>query len=82
MWIVDALRYRPHPSHFSLDEALAEIAAMRPKRAVLTNLHIDLDYETLRKRLPPNVAPAYDGMWIEISEAIAHDINRCAVRPT
>lgn len=69
MWIVDALRYRPHPSHFSLDEALAEIAAMRPKRAVLTNLHIDLDYETLRKRLPPNVAPAYDGMRIAISEA-------------
>ena len=52
VWIVDALRYRPHPSHFSLDEALAGIEAMRPKRAILTNLHTDLDYEILRARLP------------------------------
>jgi phosphoribosyl 1,2-cyclic phosphate phosphodiesterase len=65
VWIVDALRYRPHPSHFSLDEALAEIATMRPKRAILTNLHTDLDYETLRQRLPDHVEPAYDGMRVE-----------------
>jgi phosphoribosyl 1,2-cyclic phosphate phosphodiesterase len=65
LWIIDALRYRPHPSHFSLDEALAEIDAMRPKRAILTNLHTDLDYETLRKRLPEHIIPAYDGMRVE-----------------
>ncbi len=65
VWIVDALRYRRHPSHFSLDEALAEIEAMRPKRAILTNLHTDLDYETLRKRLPEHIVPAYDGMRVE-----------------
>jgi len=65
VWIVDALRYRPHPSHFSLDDALAEIAVMRPKRAILTNLHTDLDYETLKKRLPDHIAPAYDGMRVE-----------------
>ena len=65
VWIVDALRYRQHPSHFSLDEALAEIEAMRPKRAILTNMHVDLDYETLRNRLPEHVVPAYDGMRIE-----------------
>lgn len=65
VWIIDALRYRPHPSHFSLDDALAEIEAMRPRRAILTNLHNDLDYETLRKRLPPHVVPAYDGMQVE-----------------
>jgi phosphoribosyl 1,2-cyclic phosphate phosphodiesterase len=65
VWILDALRYAPHPSHWSLDEALAGIEKMRPRRAVLTNLHIDLDYETLRRRLPPNVEPAYDGMRIE-----------------
>ncbi len=65
VWIVDALRYRPHPSHFSLDDALAEIEAMRPRRAILTNLHTDLDYETLRKRLPAHVVPAYDGMRVE-----------------
>ena len=65
VWIVDALRHRPHPSHFSLDDALAEIEAMRPRRAVLTNLHTDLDYETLRRRLPAHVVPAYDGMRVE-----------------
>ena len=65
VWIVDALRYRPHPSHFSLDDALAEIAAMRPKRAILTNLHTDLDYEALKKRLPEHIAPAYDGMRVD-----------------
>lgn len=62
LWIVDALRRRPHPSHFSLDESLAWIERIKPRRAVLTNLHSDLDYETLRRSLPENVVPAYDGM--------------------
>jgi len=65
VWVVDALRYTRHPSHFSLDETLAWIETLRPRRAVLTNLHTDLDYETLRKRLPAGVVPAYDGMRIE-----------------
>jgi phosphoribosyl 1,2-cyclic phosphate phosphodiesterase len=65
IWIIDALRYRPHPSHFSLDEALAWIDKMRPRRAILTNLHTDLDYETLRAKLPAHVTPAYDGMRVE-----------------
>ena len=65
VWIVDDLRYRPHPSHFSLDDALAEIEAVRPRRAILTNLHVDLDYETVRRRLPPHVVPAHDGMRVE-----------------
>ena len=50
VWIVDALRYRPHPSHFSVDEALAWIERIKPRRAILTNLHTDLDYEALRAR--------------------------------
>ena len=65
IWIIDALRYRPHPSHFSLDDALAWIETMRPRRAILTNLHTDLDYETLRARLPAHVTPAYDGLSVE-----------------
>ena len=65
LWIIDALRYRPHPTHFSLDDALHWIEKMRPRRAILTNLHTDLDYETLRASLPPNVTPAYDGMRVE-----------------
>jgi phosphoribosyl 1,2-cyclic phosphate phosphodiesterase len=66
VWIVDALRYAPHPSHLNLSEALALIERVRPKRAVLTNLHADLDYEVLRKELPPHVEPAYDGMVIHL----------------
>ncbi|HEY1981691.1 MAG TPA: MBL fold metallo-hydrolase [Xanthobacteraceae bacterium] len=62
VWIVDALRYRPHPSHFSLDDALSWIERIKPKRAILTNLHADLDYEVLRGKLPVHVVPAFDGM--------------------
>ena len=62
VWIVDALRKAPHPSHFNLDEALEWIARVKPKRAILTNLHSDMDYATLRASLPPGVEPAYDGM--------------------
>jgi phosphoribosyl 1,2-cyclic phosphate phosphodiesterase len=62
LWIIDALRYTRHPSHFSLAEALEWIARMKPRRAVLTNLHTDLDYERLKGELPPGVTPAYDGM--------------------
>ncbi len=65
VWIIDALRDRPHPSHFSLDDALQWIERMRPRRAILTNLHTDLDYETLRASLPAHVTPAYDGMRVE-----------------
>src|SRR6185437_1433298 len=66
VWIVDALRYKPHPSHMDLAEALDWIARIKPKRAILTNLHADLDYEELRRQLPPHVEPAYDGMRISI----------------
>ena len=65
VWIVDALRYQPHPSHFSVDQALAWIARLKPKRAILTHMHIDLDYQALRRYLPPGVQPAYDGMVFE-----------------
>ena len=67
IWIVDALRYRPHPSHFSVDDALRWIERIDPVRAVLTNLHADLDYASLKASLPAQVEPAYDGMQIEIS---------------
>ena len=61
-WIIDALRYARHPSHFSVDEALAWIARVKPKRAALTHMHVDLDYESLARALPEGVEPAYDGM--------------------
>jgi phosphoribosyl 1,2-cyclic phosphate phosphodiesterase len=61
-WIVDALRYRPHPSHFSVDDALAWIERIKPRRAILTNLHADLDYAALKSKLPPHVEPGFDGI--------------------
>jgi len=63
-WIVDALRHKPHPSHAHVALTLDWIARVKPKRAILTNLHIDLDYETLKRELPPNIEPAYDGMTV------------------
>jgi phosphoribosyl 1,2-cyclic phosphate phosphodiesterase len=66
LWIVDALRYTPHPSHFSLPETLDWIAKLAPKHAILTNLHTDLDFEKLKGELPDNVEPAYDGMQIKL----------------
>lgn len=63
-WIVDALRHIPHPSHFTVGQALEWIDRLKPRRAILTHLHIDLDYEALRRELPPNVVPAFDGLQI------------------
>ena len=61
-WIVDALRHTPHPSHAHLARTLEWIARVKPKRAILTNMHVDMDYDTLKRELPPGVEPAYDGM--------------------
>ena len=66
VWVVDALRYRPHPSHFSLTEALEWIERLKPARAILTNLHADLDYDVLRKELPRHVEPGFDGMTFSV----------------
>jgi phosphoribosyl 1,2-cyclic phosphate phosphodiesterase len=63
--VIDALQYKPHPSHFSLGEALEWIDRLDPKRALLTHMHIPLDYETVRRQTPDHVEPAYDGMTIE-----------------
>ncbi|HEY4076060.1 MAG TPA: MBL fold metallo-hydrolase [Rhizomicrobium sp.] len=61
-WIVDALRYTPHPSHAHLARTLEWIARVKPKRAILTNMHIDMDYDTLLRELPVGVEPGYDGL--------------------
>ena len=71
VWIVDALRDRPHPSHFSLADALSWIARLKPRRDILTNLHADLDYEVLRQKLPPHIEPAYDGISFAVEESPA-----------
>jgi phosphoribosyl 1,2-cyclic phosphate phosphodiesterase len=65
VWIVDALRFTPHPSHFSVKQALAWIKRLAPKRAILTHMTTDLDYEALRRELPAGVEPAHDNMVID-----------------
>jgi phosphoribosyl 1,2-cyclic phosphate phosphodiesterase len=65
VWIVDALRYMPHPTHAHVDKALGWIDRVQPRRAILTNLHIDLDYAELKARLPHGVEPAHDGLTIQ-----------------
>ena len=67
VWIVDALRLAPHPTHAHLDRTLEWIERLKPRRAILTNMHQDLDYRTLAASLPDPVIPAYDGMVFETS---------------
>jgi phosphoribosyl 1,2-cyclic phosphate phosphodiesterase len=62
LWIVDALKRTPHPSHFCLADTLRWIERLKPRRAILTNMHVDMDYETLTRELPAGIEPAYDGM--------------------
>ena len=61
VWIVDALQYREHPSHFSLDQAVGWIDKLKPKQAYLTHMHTPLDYETVQNETPDHITPAYDG---------------------
>ncbi|EPX82232.1 MBL fold metallo-hydrolase [Salipiger mucosus] len=63
-WILDALRRTPHPTHAHLDLALEWIERMAPRRAVLTNMHIDLDHDVVAAETPDHITPAHDGMVI------------------
>ncbi len=65
--IIDALRRDPHPSHTHLEQTLEWIAELNPKQAVLTNMHIDLDYETVLTETPDHVQPAFDGLAIDVT---------------
>jgi phosphoribosyl 1,2-cyclic phosphate phosphodiesterase len=65
IWIVDCLRYEPHPTHSHLAKTLGWIERVQPRRAVLTHMDVQLDYATLQCELPPGVEPGYDGLTIE-----------------
>ncbi len=65
VWIVDALQMTPHGTHAHLERTLGWIAAVRPERAILTNLHNTMDYKTLISLLPPGVEPAFDGLIVD-----------------
>ena len=64
--IIDCLWIRYHPSHLNLESCLKFIKIFKPKKAILTNLHSDLDYDFLKKSLPKNIVPAYDGLSIKL----------------
>lgn len=66
-WIVDALRRDPHPTHSHLAQTLEWIERVGPRQAVLTNMHIDLDYETVLAETPDHVQPAYDGLRVTLA---------------
>ena len=65
-FIVDCLRFKSHPSHFSLDEVLGILKEIKPKQTILTNLHSDMDYNILLQKIPINVKPAFDGLRLEL----------------
>ena len=60
--IIDCLRYKDHPSHFNLEKSLEMIKKFSPTKTILTNLHTDIDYNEIKKKLPKNIIPAYDGL--------------------
>ena len=64
--VIDCLRYSKHPSHFNLDQVLELVKKLKPKKTILTNMHIDLDYKKLKKILPKNIVPGFDGMEITL----------------
>lgn len=66
VWILDSLRRTPHPTHFSMQQALEWIERMAPKRGILTNLHNDIDYADACAETPDHITAAYDGMQITL----------------
>ncbi len=62
VWILDALQYKPHSSHFSVSESIDWLSKLKPARGILTHMHIPLDYKVLSSELPKSIQPAYDGM--------------------
>lgn len=67
VFIIDALRYTAHPSHANVEQALEWARHIGATRTILTNMHVDLDYQTLCQTLPKEAEPGYDGLQVEIT---------------
>ena len=80
VWLVDCLRDRPHPSHAHLEQTLAWIDQIRPRRAILTHMNHELDYAELKDRLPAGVEPAYDGMVLDDRRGLSDPVGTAAGR--
>jgi phosphoribosyl 1,2-cyclic phosphate phosphodiesterase len=65
--IIDALRHAPHPTHFSIAQALEEIRRIGPRKAILTHFSHEVEHRAIKKELPPGVAPSYDGLSLRLS---------------
>ena len=65
-FVIDCLWLRKHPAHFNLDQVLEIVKIIKPKKTILTNMHMDLDYEHLKKILPKNIVPGYDGLTVTL----------------
>ena len=64
--IIDCLWYRNHSAHFNLDQVISLVKILSPRKTILTNMHSDLDYDQLKKKLPKNIVPGFDGMTINL----------------
>ena len=64
--VIDCLKFKRHPGHFNLETSIKISSYLKPKMTVLTNLHTELDYNFLKKNLPKNIIPAFDGMRLKI----------------
>ena len=64
--VIDCLWYEYHSAHFNLQEVLDLVKILKPKKTILTNMHSDLDYDVLKKILPKNIVPGYDGMKVNL----------------
>ena len=65
-FVIDCLWLKKHPAHFNLDQVLGIVKIIKPKKTILTNMHMDLDYEQLKKILPKNIIPGFDGMTVTL----------------
>lgn len=75
LWIVDCLRFRPHPTHASFDQVLAWVARVKPERAILTHMNHEVDYDEIARRCPTGVEPAYDGLVVEVAEEAENTVT-------
>ncbi|MBL8645154.1 MAG: hypothetical protein JNK21_14575, partial [Rhodospirillaceae bacterium] len=81
LWIVDAFTDIPHPTHTHLEKTLAWIAELKPKRAVLTHMGPNLDYDDVNSKCPVGVTAAFDGMTIEVAST-PHEAAVVPLRPS
>ena len=64
--VIDCLWYKSHSSHFNLNQVIDLVKVLKPKKTILTNMHTDLDYKVLKKILPKNIVPGFDGMTVNL----------------